>query len=93
MKTLQQVLKMLQAFLAKSLVWGLIAFLTCIPLGLLLLNIFDGYVENNEAFMEEIDGQIDLLFAVFAATCFAGVIIARLLAVSIKVLAEKKPAK
>ena len=89
MKVFQQLLGLLQGFLAKSLVWGLIAFLACIPLALLLLNVFDSYVDDNEAFMEEIEGKIDLLFVVFAITCFAGVILARMLAVSIKVLVEK----
>lgn len=90
MKLLQQFLGWLQGFLAKSLVWSLIAFLACIPLGILLLNIFDRHIENNEAFMEEIDGRIDLLFLIFAFTCFTGVILIRLLATSIKLLADKK---
>jgi len=93
MKVLQQLMKVLQGFLAKSLVWGLIAFLASIPLGLLLLNIFDKHVEDNEAFMSEIDGNIDLLFLIFAMTCFLGVIISRMLAISIKVIVEKKQNK
>ena len=93
MKVLQQLLGMIQGFLAKSLVWGLIAFLACIPLGLVLLNVFDGYVEDNEAFEEEIGGRIDLLFLVFAITCFVGVVLIRMLAVSIKIMVEKPPPK
>jgi len=90
---LEKLLGMLQGFLAKSLVWGLIAFLSCIPLALLLLNIFDAHIEDNEAFMEEINGRIDLLFVVFALTCFAGVVLIRMLAVSVKVMIEKNTKK
>jgi len=93
MKAFKQLLGMLQAFLAKSLVWGLIAFLACIPLGILLLNIFDSYVEDNESFVEEIGGRVDLLFAVFAITCFVGVILIRMLSSSIKLLVEKNEKK
>lgn len=83
---------MIQGFLAKSLVWGLIAFLACIPLALVLLNVFDGYVEDNDAFEEEIGGRMDLLFLVFAITCFVGVVLIRMLAVSIKIMIEKQQA-
>lgn len=92
MKAFQQLLGMIQAFLAKSLVWGLIAFLACIPLGLVLLNVFDSYVDDNEAFEQEIQGRIDLLFLVFAITCFVGVVLIRMLAVSIKIMVEKQQA-
>lgn len=78
--------------MAKSLVWGLIAFLACIPLGLILLNVFDSYVEDNDAFEEEIGGRMDLLFLVFAITCFVGVVLIRMLAVSIKIMVEKQQA-
>jgi len=93
MKGLEKLLGLIQGFLAKSLVWGLIAFLSCIPLALLLLNIFDGQIDDNEAFMEEIGGRIDLLFVIFALTCFCGVILIRMLAVSVKIMIEKKDKK
>lgn len=93
MKMLEKLLGLLQAFLAKSLVWGLVAFLACIPLALLLLNIFDRQVDDNEAFTEEIGGRIDLLFVVFALTCFAGVLLVRMLAVSVKIMIGKDTKK
>lgn len=90
MKLLALIAPFLQALLAQSFIWLLIAFLACIPLGFMMLHFFERWVANPEALIAAIDHRIDLLYLAFAITCFIGVLLARTLAISIKVLAEKQ---
>ena len=73
-----------------SFVWLIVALVGSFPLGLLILKIFDVLIENDLTLYEEIDNQVNLLYVLFAVTCFVGIVLARVVAVAIKVMAEKK---
>ena len=91
MEVLKKLWGVIAALLAKSFLWTIIAFLASIPLGIILLNVFDEYVDN-EKLMIELDHNIHLLFLVFCGTCFIGILLMRLVAISIKTIVTKKEA-
>ncbi len=92
MKILTAIAGFLVKMLAGSFIWVVIALLGSFPLGLLLLKIMEGFIKNKNAFSTEINNQMRPLYLLFVVTCFTGILLSRLVAVSIKVLAEKKSA-
>lgn len=90
MKILSAIAAVIVKIVAGSFFWLIIALLGSFPLGLLLLKILDSFIKDNNAFFDEINNEMLLLYMVLVATCFVGIILSRLVAVSIKVLAEKK---
>lgn len=90
MKILTAIAGVIVKIVAGSFVWLIIALLGSFPLGLLLLKIVDGFIKNNNVFFDEINDEVLLLYMLFVATCFVGILLTRLVAVSINVLAEKK---
>lgn len=90
MKILTAIAGVIVKIVAGSFVWLIIALLGSFPLGLLLLKIVDGFIKNNNVFFDEINDEVLLLYMLFVATCFVGILLTRLIAVSINVLAEKK---
>ena len=90
MKIITAILGFIVKLLAGSFIWVVVALVASIPLGLVLLNICDEFITDNRAFYEEINSEIILLYTLFALTCFVGIILARVVAVSIKTLADKK---
>lgn len=93
MKILGTIFGFIVKMIAGSFIWFIIALITCFPFGLVALKITDHYVNNNSAFYTEINNNISLVYALFVVTCFVGVIVARIVAVSIKTLADKKLAQ
>jgi len=90
MKILTAIVEFIIKAIAGSIVWLIVAVVLSFPLGLILLKISDRYITNNEAFYHEISHEIELLFFLFVTTSFVGIITARVVAVSIKTLADKK---
>jgi hypothetical protein len=90
MKALSAIVGFLVKMIASSFLWAIIALLGSFPLALLLLKIMDGFIKDNNAFYAEINNEMLLLYLLFTLTCFVGILLARLVAVSIKVLANKK---
>ena len=90
MKMLSAIAGFIVKIIAGSFLWLIIAVVSAFPLGLLLLKIFDSFVEDNNAFLEEINNEVLLLYILFTITCFLGIILSRVVAVSIKTLADKK---
>lgn len=90
MKMLSAIAGFIVKIIAGSFLWLIIAVVGAFPLGLLLLKIFDSFVEDNNAFLEEINNEVLLLYILFTITCFLGIILSRVVAVSIKTLADKK---
>ena len=89
MKILAAVGGFIVKIIAGSFVWVIIALVGSFPLGLLLLKILELSVESDLQFYKEIDNQYVLLYILFTITCFIGIVLARVVAVSIKVLADK----
>lgn len=90
MKILAAIFGFIVKLLAGSFIWIIVAFVASIPLGLLVLKITEKMVRNYDEFIVDIEGEMRLLYVLFAITCFIGIIISRIVAVSIKVLADKK---
>ena len=93
MKVLTAIAGVIVKIVASSFIWVIIALLGSFPLGLLLLKIVDGFIKDNNAFYAEINDKTRLLYFLFVVTCFIGIILSLLVAVSIKVLADKKLAQ
>ena len=93
MKILTAIVEFIVKVMAGSFLWLIIALVACFPLGLLLLKISDGLITDKEAFYADINHDIKLLYILFVLTCFVGIILARVVAVSIKTLADKKLAE
>jgi hypothetical protein len=90
MKIVIAILGFIVSLLAGSFVWVIIALLGSFPLGLLLLKIMDSFIRDNASFYSEINHEIRPLYFLLVLTCFFGILLSRLVAVSLKVLAEKK---
>jgi hypothetical protein len=90
MKILSAIAGFFVKIIAGSFVWLIIAVVGAFPLGLVLLKIFDNYITDNNSFLTEVNDEVFLLYILFTITCFIGIILARVVAVSIKVLADKK---
>ncbi len=90
MKVLGAILGFIIKLFAGSFVWLIIAAVGSIPLGLFVLKITESFIVDNTIFYKDIDGEIRLYYFLLVITCFIGILISRIVAVSIKVLADKK---
>lgn len=93
MKILTTIVEFIIKVIAGSFVWIIVALVVSIPLGLLLLKISENFIDNKDKFYAEINHDIALLYILFVVTCFLGVVLARIVAVSIKTLADNKLAQ
>ena len=93
MKIISAILGFIVKLIAGSFVWLVIALVACFPLGLLVLKLSEGFIKSSTLFQRGIQDVDALLYALFTLTCFAGIVLARVVAVSIKILADKKLAQ
>ena len=93
MKILSAIAGAIVKIIASSFFWAIIALLGSFPLGYLLLKIVEGFIIDDRSFYAGISNKKLLLYLLFVVTCFVGIILSRLVAVSIKVLADKKLAQ
>lgn len=90
MKIITAILGFIVKIIAGSLVWLIVALVACFPLGLVLFKVAGKYINVDTTLFNGIPHETELLYALFTITCFAGIILARVVAVSIKILADKK---
>ncbi len=90
MKIITAILGFIVKIIAGSLVWLIIALVACFPLGLVLLKVAGDFINIDTTLFKGIQHETELVYALFTITCFAGIILARVVAVSIKILADKK---
>ncbi len=90
MKILSAIFEFIVKFLAASFIWLIVAFVVSIPLGLILLKVSENLVGYDIETYDQINNNTGLVYTLFVVTCFIGVILARVVAVSIKTLADKK---
>lgn len=90
MKVLGAIFGFIIKLFAGSFVWLIIAAVASIPLGLFVLKATESFIVVKSIFYKEINGDIRLFYILLVITCFVGILISRIVAVSIKVLADKK---
>lgn len=93
MKLLSAIAEFVVKAIAGSIIWLIVAVILSFPIGLVLLKICENATIDNVSFYETVDDRIDILYLLFVGVSFIGIIIARVVAVSIKTLAELKTAK
>jgi hypothetical protein len=82
MKILAAIFGFIVKLFAGSFVWLIIAFVASFPSGFIVLQITDDSIVNQDA-----------LYFLYVLVCFIGFLIARVIAVSIKALADNKIAQ
>ncbi len=82
-------MELLKKILAKEFLWFFIALLFAFPLAFIPMVVIEYIVTDYEAFITKINGQVVLLYFVFVATCFAGIILIRLASAAVKTLFEQ----
>ena len=90
MKILSAIAGYIVKLIAGSFVWLIVAFVLSFPLGLLIMKIVNDHIKDSSVLNDAPNNHILLLFVLYVITCFVGVLLARVVAVSIKTLADKK---
>jgi len=81
--------KEIKKILASNIVWVIIAFIFAFPLALLPMVAVGELVEDYELFLKAIKGELRVLYLIFVALCFVGILFIRFISQIIKVVFEK----
>ena len=85
-------MKDIQKIIAKEFVWFLIALVFAFPLALVPLTILELIVNDYNEFLIRIENNVVMLYFIFVASVFIGIILIRIISGAVKVLFETKEA-
>ena len=80
-------MEILKQIIAKELVWFIAALVLAFPLALVPMAVLNLLVDDYNAFLTRIDGQVVILYFLLVIACFLGVFLIRIVASAIQTIA------